>query len=196
MLVLSSIAAISGQVSPMSPMTEPTPGSLTWRQTGKLESQLVAGSDLVGTLRWEKDRGTLATGESTEGSWTFTRVGFLTPKIVVHASGSKMSSATLTMKWTGGGMIEFPTGRSFQFAPKGFWRSEWSLTGPDQKRVLTIRPRFAWGAVGASVDVERGAQPIRELPLLVILCWYTILLLSSDSADGAVVASLVATGTI
>jgi hypothetical protein len=177
-------------------MTEPSPESLTWRQTGKLESQLVAGGDLVGTLRWEKGRGTRATGESTEGSWTFTRVGFLTPKIVAHASGSKTSSATLTMKWRGGGMIEIPTGQSFRFAPKGFWRSEWSLTDPDQKRLLTIRPNFAWGTVGASVDVEPAAQSIHELPLLTILCWYTILLLSNDNPDGAVVASLVATGTI
>jgi hypothetical protein len=177
-------------------MTEPSPGSLTWRQTGKLESQLVAGADLVGTLRWEKGSGTQATGESKGGSWTFTRVGFLTPKVVVHAPGSKMSSATLTMKWTGGGMIEFPTGRSFHFAPKGFWRSEWFLTDPSRKKLLTIRPNFAWGAAGASVDVERAAQSIHELPLLVILCWYTILLLSSDNPDGAVVASLVVTGTI
>jgi hypothetical protein len=179
----------------MNSMTESSPNSLTWTQTGKLESQLLSGGAVVGTLRWSKDCGTLATGESTEGSWTFTRVGWLTPKILVSTPGSKMSSATLTMRWRGGGVIDLQTGQSFNFTPKGFWQSEWSLTDPGQKRLLTIRPNFAWGKVGASVDVEPSAQSVRELPLMAILCWYAILLWH-DNDDSAVVASLVATGVI
>jgi hypothetical protein len=180
----------------MNSTTPSGPGSLTWRQAGKLESQLVSGGEVVGTLRWTKGWGTPATGESTEGSWTFSRAGLLTPKILARTPGSKMSSATMTMKWRGGGVIDLPTGRSFHFTPKGFWRSEWSLTDPAQKRLLTIRPNFG-GTVGASVDVEPTAQSVRELPLMAILCWYAVLLLSHDSGDdGAIAASLMATGTI
>jgi hypothetical protein len=61
-----------------------------------------------------------------------------------------------------------------------------------------MKPSFAWGKAGASVEVEPAALSIRELSLLVVLCWYSVLLISYDNSDGdgSIIASLVATGTI
>ena len=182
----------------MNSMSESGVRNLTWRQTGKLESQLVAGEEVLATLRWAKAWGTLATGESTEGTWTFKRGGLLAPKIIVQTPGSGGSSASMTPRWKGDSAISLPGGQRFRLAPKGFWRSEWVLTDDERKPVMTIKPSFAWGKVEASVEVETGAIAIRELPLLTILCWYAILLVSYDNSDGggAIMASLVATGSI
>ncbi|MDA4134876.1 MAG: hypothetical protein OK441_04855 [Thaumarchaeota archaeon] len=179
-------------------MTDPKTNSFTWKETGKLESQLEAGGEFVGAIRWDRGWGTLATGESTEGRWTFKRVGLLTPKIVVRASGSQTNSATLTTAWRGGGVIDLPTGESFRLGPKGFWRSEWVLTGSDQRPLMTMKPSFAWGKAGASVEVEPAALSVHEFSLLVVLSWYSVLLVSYDNSDGdgSIIASLVATGTI
>ena len=178
--------------------TEPKTSRFTWMETGKLESQLVSGGEVVGTLRWDRGWSALATGESSEGRWTFKRVGFLTPKIMVRAPSSQANSATLTLAWRGGGVIDLATGESFRLAPKGFWRSEWVLTDSDERSLMTLRPSFAWGKAGASVEVEPAALSIRELSLLVVLCWYSVLLTCYDNSDGdgSIIASLVATGTI
>ena len=195
-LILARRPKLDG--SALSSMTESSPTSLSWKGTGELESQLMAGGVVVATLRWAKGWGTLATGESIEGKWTFKRAGRLTSKITVNAQGSGAVSATFKAAWRGGGVIELPTGRTFRFSPKGFWRSEWILTDASQRRLLTMRPNFAWKRAEASVKVEGGALEIRELPLLAILCWYAVLLVSHDDSDGdgAIIAAMVATGSI
>jgi hypothetical protein len=179
-------------------MVESSARSLTWKETGRFQSKLFAEDNVVATLSWEKGWEALATGESTEGRWTFKRSGRLTPKIEVRTLGSKISSATLTLGWRGGGVMSFPTGQTFRLTPKGFWSSEWVLTDHNQKRQLTMRPDFAWGRAGASVMVEPIALSINELPLLTMLCWYAVLLTSYDRSDGdgAIIASLVATGSM
>ncbi len=115
-------------MSAVNSTTEPKASTFTWKETGKLDSRLMSGGEVVGKLTWEKGWGLLATGESTQGKWTFKRVGLRTPKIVVQALGSGSGSATLTLGWRGGGVIDLPTGETFRLAPKGIWRSEWTLT--------------------------------------------------------------------
>ncbi|HEY0722558.1 MAG TPA: hypothetical protein VGD41_00915, partial [Pyrinomonadaceae bacterium] len=51
---------------------------LEWVQPSvfKMQYELRAGDELAATLRFRSSFGSLATGESADGCWTFKRIGF------------------------------------------------------------------------------------------------------------------------
>jgi len=53
-----------------------------------MEYELRDGDDRVASLRFRSSFGTLATGESADGCWTFKRVGFWQTRATIRARGS------------------------------------------------------------------------------------------------------------
>jgi hypothetical protein len=182
----------------------PTTG-LQWIQTGDLDSQLISeGSDEpFAKLKWAKKWGSLATGESADGKWTFKRVGFLHPKVTIRETGTESDIATFSLSWGGDGVLEIPSEASaFLFKRTSMWHSEWILKRNDsEETVLTIRPDFGLTKVptkkklGAEVELGQNALAQSRLSLLALFTWYLIILMTYDdyaSYSGGITASIVA----
>jgi hypothetical protein len=74
----------------------------------KMNYELRAGDEVMATLRFRSLMGTLATGESADGCWTFKRVGFLQASATVRSCGSDSDIAAFKHNtWSGGGTLIF-----------------------------------------------------------------------------------------
>ena len=84
-------------------------------------------------------------------------MGLLSPRIVALAAGSGSRSAALAIGWRGSRTLALPDGREFRLSPRGFWRSEWTLNGPDRLPLLTMKTRFERGSEEASLELGPGS---------------------------------------
>jgi hypothetical protein len=167
---------------------------LSWRGTGRSESQISSQGVVLGVLSYDRTSVARFTASSSGKSWTFARAGLLAPRIVVQDGDSNAPAATLALAWRGGGVITMPDGGAVRLSPKGFWRSQWTLTDPEGETILTIKPDFGRGEPTAAVEAEPSQSMSRMIPLLTAVCWYAILLASYEAVndEAAVVASMTA----
>jgi YD repeat-containing protein len=170
--------------------------TLKWEQSGRLSSRLVADGQTTATLTWAKSWGSLATGESADGEWTFKRLGFLRPRVVVREAGSDSDLAVLSISWVGEGAVVFSDGEAFQFKRSGFWHPEWSMSDSRGARLLSLKPDM--GRKKKKADVEVGDSDVlsKRISLLAILGWYVIILISDYDYDGggSIAAVMAASG--
>jgi hypothetical protein len=163
---------------------------LKWEQPSalKMEYQLRASDDLVASLRFKSSFGTLATGESTDGCWTFKRVGFWRTKVTIRECGSDLDLAVFKNNtWSGGGTLEFPDGRRFP-ATTNFWETQLEFKAETGESLL----RFKSGGLvhmSANVAIQPQAAAIPELPWMVMLGWYLMVMMHMESASAAAVVA-------
>ena len=160
---------------------------LTWAQGGSWGRRhaLRAGDDLVATLWRPKPFGSLAVGETLEGRWTFKRSGFLHPKVTVRVEGSEQDMAVVEMAWSGGGRVQIATtAERYRWWCSDFWRMKWALGREEGPPLITIATKFAL-KMKAKVTIDAPARRVKELPMLVLLSWYLMVLTSEDSAAAA-----------
>jgi hypothetical protein len=152
--------------------------------------ELRADDDVVATLSFQ--RRTLADAESGGQRWTFKREGFWHPRVTVRLAGSDDDAAVFTPRWAGGGALVLKEGRTLQLVAANLWQSEW-VWNEGKSRLM----RFTGGqglikAKGA-VAIQAEASQLKELPLLVLLGWYLILLFSDDAAAASSAGVIAAT---
>jgi hypothetical protein len=135
----------------------------------------------VAVLRWEKESGTLARGESSSGQWTFKRVGFFQPQITARAHNSTEDFAKFEPGSAGGGVVHLSNGHIFRWS-SNVWRGEWSWVNAAGERGIRFRRDFAMDRREGTVEITPKALPDREVPLLVLLGWYLIILFAEDAA--------------
>jgi hypothetical protein len=182
---------------------------LIWRQPSAMKQhyELRAGDEVLATLRWEKNWGSLATARTAEGAWTFKRAGFWQQRVAVWPAGEAREVATFTPKWTGDGALVVAGGRTFRWAGKGFWGLEkfWQagedtppLVGFKHQGAIRTEARVVLSPAAAVLpetvqldDLYRPlppeamappSAPLAELPLLVTLGFYLMVLEVMDSA--------------
>ena len=180
----------------MEPLTSNHDSKLSWVQPKTFERQfeLRAGGKLFGTLRLEKALGTLATAHAATGTWTFKRSGFLNPRVTVREAGGETDAAVFWPRVWGGGWLDYPTGKRFQWKSMNFWGSAWAFTGMQGETVFTMRPGSEESRLSdllknqALVDVDAHAYDLTELPLLLMLGWYLMIMQHEESTAGAVAA--------
>jgi hypothetical protein len=154
---------------------------LTWSQPRafKMEYELRAGEELAATLRFRTMVGTMATGESADGCWTFKRVGFWHPRVTIRARDSEQEIAVFRNNtWQSGGTLELPDGRHLQ-ASTNFWATRFAFTGPGDEPLV----EFTTGMIrpSATVTVRPSAARLTELPWIVMLGWYLVVMMQSDA---------------
>jgi hypothetical protein len=164
-------------------------GGLVWVQPARLkqEFELHGGDELVGSLRWE--RASLATGETENQSWTFKREGFWHPRVTVRVAGSDDNIATFQPGWAGGGTLFLGGGAQLRFAAANFWRSQWDWLDAQDQPVVQFKSRHGLLKVEGQVEIEPGGIELPDLPLLVVLGWYLLVLFARDAAAASSVAS-------
>jgi hypothetical protein len=158
-------------------------GRLVWAPsaTSSRRFELRAGEEVVASLTFDKAVGSLATGRTAAGTWTFKRAGFLQPCVTVREIGSEYDLAVFRPTWTGSGDVEFRSGVRVHWRPFGFWNSEWGFVRGDAR--LTT---FHWMPETAELDVRVEFPPaaldLKELPILLLLGWYLRVLSYQEAA--------------
>jgi len=164
-------------------------GKLVWRKLKWRETRLFGrsyemldGSTVVATLRFPGWFRTYAVAESSDGTWTFTRLGFWQRRVGVRVGGTETNLAVFksgVFKY--GGMLELADGRSYQVT-NNFWHSRCEVkTGTDQE---LIRYSGIWRffRMGSTVEILPAAKDLAELPWLVVLVWYLVIMRHRDAA--------------
>jgi len=161
---------------------------LRWTQPSafRREFTLLAGDQQVGTLRFEKAFGSLATADLAGQRWTLKREGFWQPRVNVRQPGSAANLAVFRANWSGGGTLEFPDGRRYGWKCLNFWGSQWGFLSPDESPMLTFKHDGVF-KTEARAEHEPSSRTLPEAPLLVALGWYLMVLAAEDSAAVAAI---------
>lgn len=97
------------------PISAVLAGKLEWVQpkTMQRKYELRAADGLVATLEYKSAFGSLAVAASSDGIWTFKRVGFFNPRVTVRRQGEEQDLAVYRPRWTGNqGTIRLADGLS------------------------------------------------------------------------------------
>ncbi len=148
----------------------------------KMEYELRDASDRVATLRFRRLLGSLATGESADGYWTFKSVGFLQTRATIRTSGSDQELAVFRNNtWTGGGTLELPDGRRYG-ASTNLWTTSYAFTDPVGEPLVQYRRPHGLSLMPSVVEIHPAAARLDELPWLVMLGWYLAIQLQLDGS--------------
>jgi len=166
------------------PIREVAGSELLWIQGRGLAFELRAGDEVAGSLRWE--RSSLATGKTADERWTFKREGFWHARVTVRVPGSDANLAVFDPSWTRGGSLELEPGRTLRFVAANFWRSQWDWVDEASQPLVHFKNHGTGFKLECKVVVENQAIALPDMPLLVVLGWYLLVLSSLDSrSDGA-----------
>jgi len=164
----------------------PARPTLRWIQPRALraEYELRAGEERIATLRFHDMLGSRATGESAEGCWTFERAGFFRTRVAVRRCDAAADLATFrSNRWRGGGTLTLPDGRELR-ATTNFWYSRLQVRDEagqtllvyDTKGILRLR---------ATVTIGPAAAALPDLPWLLMLGWYLVVIMHRNLAAAA-----------
>ena len=170
---------------------------LYWVQPTTFERwfELRSGDHVVATLGWKTSCGTLAGAESADGHWTFKRVGFLNPRVTVRDAGSEIDLAIFWPNWLGDGRLEFAGGDVFRWQSTNFWATNWCFTDSGGTPLVAFKPGAEEAKLSdmfkqqAMVEVRPEGRAVPELPLLVLVGWYLMILRQDDTAAAGAAAS-------
>jgi len=175
----------------MRKITELVDQQIEWVQPRalKMQYELRADSELVATLRFRSLFGSFATGESADGCWTFKRVGFCQTRVTIRPCGGDSDIASFKNNtWSGGGTLELADGRLFP-ATTNLWQTKLEFQDESNKTLI----QFKSGGLlhqSAKVEVQPNAVGIRELPFVMMLGLYLIVMMNADTAiTGSIAAT-------
>jgi len=143
----------------------------------------------IGSLRFEKSCGSLASAEVASQKWTFKRAGFLAPRVTVRSANLEDDIAVFRPHWSGGGTLHFADGHQVQWNCTNFWGSQWAFVGSNNHIVVRFSHHEGFFKAAAQLQFEDASAALPEFPLLLALGWYLMILAADDSA--AVIAATV-----
>ncbi len=165
----------------MRPINEVADQELLWVQPAALKRghELRAGDEVVATLVFQ--RGSLADAVAADGHWTFKRAGFWHPRVTVRVAGTDTDLAVFRPRWMGGGTLDLPGGKAIDLSPANLWQTQWAWKEGESTPVV-FKSRHGLIKSGAEVAIAEDGIKRPDLPLLVLLGYYLILLYAQDVA--------------
>jgi hypothetical protein len=173
---------------------------LSWSQPKALQRtfELRDGNRLFGTLSFVKSFGSLAEASMAAGDWTLKRVGYFRPSVTVRRRGQEADLAVYEPRgWGAEGELQFAGGRIYAWKPANFWATKFNFVDTAGRPLVAFKPgaeESKWSDLfkfQALVEIEPSANRLEELPLLVSVGWYLMILHHEDaSSAGAVVATM------
>jgi hypothetical protein len=143
--------------------------------------ELRLGDMVIAELSFRSMWGSLVRAESGDGCWSFKRVGFFKPRITVRLWDSEQDIALFYPNtWSAGGTLVLPDGRNYKVSTN-FWHSKVEFSNEVEGTLI----RYSVGGFfrhSALVEVAPAALRLTELPWMVILGWYLIILMHQDSS--------------
>lgn len=150
------------------------------------------GNELVAILRFRSSFGSFATGESLDGCWTFKRVGFWQTKATVRPCGTDTDIGIFKNNtWSGGGTLELPDGRTLP-ATTNFWQTKFGFNNTESGETLIEYKTGGLLHLSATVEIQPNAVSMPELPWMVMLGLYLIVMMQTDATVAG--SSVAATG--
>ncbi len=138
-------------------------------------------------MTWASTWGSLATGFSADGSWTFKRGGFIHPVITIREADSEKDLFVARVSWNGEATLEMPQVGTFRWEPS-FWRRRWVLIDELGSVVMRIELKGI-GSRKGEVTIERLSLKPPALSILALLGWHLIMNVEADNT--AIVATTV-----
>ena len=161
---------------------------LKWVQPSafRMDYELRAGDEVAARLQFRSAFGSFATGESAGGCWTFKRVGFFQTRVSIRQCGEEADIATFTNNtWSGGGTLDL-TGGTKLLVTTSFWQTKLQFTTESGSPLV----QFNTGGMihlSATVEIDPAAERREDLPLIVLLGWYLVVMMHNDSAASAAI---------
>jgi hypothetical protein len=136
-------------------------------------------------------------GESAWGKWTYSTRGFWKPDYVIYNAETGVEEAVYTPRWhTTEGTLQLAGGERFQWNLTGLFSGVSVLTDDAGREILRIHPgrktsrwRDMFKTEG-TVDVMTRRNDPRFLSMLVLFCWYLLLLRQEEASAAATVGSM------
>jgi len=150
---------------------------LEWAQLpGTHAYQLLVGNQHYATLTWQRGAGSIAAADSSDGRWTLKRRGFLWPGITVRSATSRQELAVLRAQWRES-TIQVADGTTFRWTRTGFRDPTWKASDSLGTELLTFEPRRKGRQLeGCLISCSPAGSTSPALLMLVILCWYFIVI--------------------
>jgi hypothetical protein len=160
---------------------------LVWTQPKAMSRtfELRSGDALIGQLRFEKPCGSLASAEVAAEKWTFKREGFLAPRVTVRAPNSVPDLAIFRPHWGSGGTLDFRDCLRLRWRCTNFWGSQYAFVGGDDRALVRFGHHEGFFKTSARLEIDPSSAAIAELPLLVALGWYLMILAAEDATVAA-----------
>jgi hypothetical protein len=112
-------------------------------------------------------------------------------------AGSDDNLALFSPNWGGGGTLDLVGRRQLRFGSANFWRSQWDWMDPADKPLVHFKSRQGLFKLEGQVEIEPQAIASPDVPLLVMLGWYLLVLFARDAAaaGGAAAGGAAAAGS-
>ena len=150
--------------------------------------ELTSGDHQLGTLQFTKMLGSLAEGRTADGAWTFKRGGFLRPFVTIREIGADKDLGVLHTRWGGDGDLTLTNGFHAEWMHTNFWRTRWSFQHKGGREIVHFTPHHKLLKAGATVEIPQPVSKDVPLPMLTLLGWYLMVLMSQDAAAAAAAA--------
>jgi len=183
----------------MEPLVNAMELELFWEQPRATRRNFVlrSGKRKFGQLDFRSDFNSLADAISADEAWTFKRAGFISPHVSVRRAGSKIDLATCHPNWTGTeSKIQLSNREAYLWKVANFWATSFSLSNGDGIELVTYRSGSEEKKISnlfknqARAHIALEAWQVAELPLIVMLGWYLVLMQQDDSAAVAVMGAI------
>lgn len=160
---------------------------LEWTRTSSLSPThtLSSARGSVGELSFTSPFGSLATGKTAHGTWTFKREGFLHPRVSIRRAGSDVTIGILALSMSGGGVLTLAGGGEYRLLASGWSRKHWCF----QKIGDTVIG-FERSGDKAKVTIGTPNASPETVSILCLLGRYMPVL--ADADDAAIAASTAA----
>jgi hypothetical protein len=152
----------------------------------KRQFELHAADAVVATLAWE--RGSRAVAQWGEFRYRFSRQGWLRPRILVRSAGATDGGEPIATFLPRGGTLTYPDGRTLVWKKPRKLTSERIWADSVGAELVRFRPGKR-STVAVAIQPEASHQ--HELPLLILLGQYLIVLAGQDG-EAATTAAVVA----
>lgn len=171
----------------MTNMSDLTARELQWVQPSakKQYYELQAGDLAVCSLHMESSFNARAKAINAEGSWDFDRKGFWQRRVTICKAGSAEELAVYNANtWRQGGTLSMPFGRTY-LLKFNFWNTQFSVTTENEQALLSITKIRGMFHYSGNLEIHSLAKHLPELPWLVPLSWYLIMMQQRDTAAAA-----------
>jgi hypothetical protein len=171
----------------MIPISSAISGGLVWSKIPHTRGyELKSNGETVASLHRTSCWSSEFRAESQHGHWRFRRLGFWRMNTEIRDVNSGAPIATFRRNWSGGGMLLFTDGETFQLTYKGFWRPVWTVRAHNGEPALSLDARAK--TVELSND-SRWLKNDERLTLLAIFAWHVMRQMAEDDASAAAVVA-------
>jgi len=151
---------------------------LIWVQPSLLSRywELRDADDLVATLEWKSAYQASAIGITESGRWSFKLEGFFRSWVTVRRLDREEPPSVFRALPSFNGKLELPDDRRLSW-DSNFWLTKWIWSATDGLELMRMSRNLSLRTEG-SVEWDARMARIPELPVLTLLGWYLIILVS------------------